>query len=116
MSEKNSNEDVIVQYDEFAKLNFRIATIETVEPIPKSDKLLKLQIKIGSETRTLVAGIKETYTPEDLVGKQIVVFTNLKPRKVFGVKSQGMLLAADVDGKAVLLQPDKAVPSGSKVR
>ena len=109
--------ETIIDYEDFAKLNIKIAKILSVKEISKSNKLLKLEITIGEdEERTIVAGIKESYSYEDLVGTQIVVLTNLKPRKVFGVESNGMLLAASIDGKAVLLRPDKEVLEGSKIR
>ena len=109
MSEKEqTNDETVIDYDDFAKLSIKIAKVENVEEIPKSNKLLKLTINVGEpENRTIVAGIKQTYEPEKLIGSQIVVLTNLKPRKVFGVTSNGMLLAASVDNKAILLRPDK---------
>lgn len=105
-----------ISYDDFAKLDLRVATVQKAERVPNATKLLKLTISLGDETRTILAGIAETYTPDELVGKQIVVVANLEPRKVRGVESQGMLLAADVDGQAILLQPETEVPSGAKVR
>ena len=114
---EEKNASPIIDYEDFAKLMIKIAKIISVEEIPKSDKLLKLTINIGGDDeRIIVAGIKESYSGEDLVGTQIVVLTNLKPRKVFGVESNGMLLAASIDGKAVLLRPDKEVLEGSKIR
>lgn len=101
---------------DFQKLEIKIAEVKTAEPVPNTSKLLKLTVDIGGEIRILVAGIAETYTPQDVIGKQIVVLTNLQPATIRGVRSQGMLLAAEVDGKAILLTPDKPVPLGSKVR
>ena len=113
--EKNSN--IIIDYDDFAKLNIKIGKILSVEEIPKSNKLLKITVNVGEdEERIIVAGIKESYSSDDLVGTQIVVLTNLRPRKVFGIKSNGMLLAASLDGKAILLRPDKEVIEGSKIK
>ena len=87
------------------------------EPVEGSDKLLKLQIVVGEERRQIVAGIRANYTPEDLIGRQVVVVANLKPAKLRGVESQGMLLAAtDENGGAILLQPDKEAPEGTEVR
>lgn len=106
----------IITIDEFKRVQIRVATIRAAEPIPKSDKLYKLTVDLGDETRTLVAGIAETYSPESLVGRQIVVVVNLQPATIRGVVSEGMLLAADVEGKAVLLAPDREVPNGSIVR
>lgn len=107
----------IVSYDEFSKLDLRIAEIKSAEEIKGSDKLLKLKIDVGGQEKTIVAGIKGVYVPDMLKGKQIVVVNNLAPReyKQFGVTSQAMLLAAD-DNKPVLLQPDKKVTIGSKIK
>jgi len=108
------NKDTI-EYSDFAKLDIRICTIKSAERVEGADKLLKLTVDVGSETRTLMAGIAESYKPEDLKGKQIPMLFNLQPRKLRGVESQGMILAADVDGKAVLLNPEIKVPKGSPV-
>ncbi len=82
-----------------------------------ADKLLKLQVVIGSERRQIVAGIRANYNPVDLIGRQVVVVANLKPAKLRGVESQGMLLAAvDENNGAILLQPEKEAPEGAKVR
>jgi len=106
----------MITIEEFSKLDLRIATIKAVEPHPKADKLLVLKADLGGEERQLVAGIKTHYTPEELVGKQIVVVTNLQPAKLRGVESQGMLLAA-LDGESVvILTPEKPVSPGSQVK
>jgi methionyl-tRNA synthetase len=105
-----------ITIDDFKRLQIRIATITAAEPVPKSTKLLKLTLDVGGETRTIVAGIAEDYAPDQLVGKQIPVLVNLQPALIRGIVSEGMMLAADVDGKAVLLHPDREVPSGSGVR
>ncbi len=106
-----------ISYDEFAKLDIRIGKIVEVEEIPKSKKLIKLMIDLGEKSpRQVVAGIKQFYQPEELVGRQVVVLTNLQPVKLMGVESNGMILAGDIDGRAVLLQPDSEVPPGTKVR
>jgi methionyl-tRNA synthetase len=105
-----------ITIDDFKRLQIRIATITAAEPVPKSTKLLKLTLDVGGETRTIVAGIAEDYAPDQLVGKQIPVLVNLQPALIRGVVSEGMMLAADVDGRAVLLHPDREVPSGSIVR
>ena len=105
-----------ITYDDFKKLDIRIGLVENVEKVPKADKLLKLTVDIGTEKRTLVAGLAEYYKAEDLIGKKIVVLVNLQPRKLRGVLSQGMLLAAE-DGKVVsFLTPEKDVTPGSKIR
>jgi methionyl-tRNA synthetase len=105
-----------ITIDDFKRLQIRIATVTAAEPVPKSTKLLKLTLDVGGETRTIVAGIAEDYAPDQLVGKQIPVLVNLQPALIRGIVSEGMMLAADVDGRAVLLHPDREVPSGSTVR
>lgn len=105
-----------ISYEEFAKLDMRTARIEAAERIEGATKLLRLTVDIGSEKRQVVAGIAEWYAPESLVGRTIVVLANLKPRAIRGVESKGMLLAADVEGKAMLLTTDQAVPVGAQVR
>ncbi len=105
----------LVSYEEFKKLDIRVALVEKVEKVPKADKLYKLSINIGNEKRTLVAGLAEYYKVEELTGKKIIVLTNLEPRKLRGILSEGMLLAA-VDGENVsVLLPDKDIPPGAKI-
>ncbi len=111
-----TQESNYISYEDFAKLELKIATIKEAEKVEGADKLLKLTIDLGNEERTIVAGIAQFYKPEELPGKQIVVVANLKPRKLRGILSQGMLLAAtDSNGRIVLLQPEKRVSPGSKV-
>ena len=106
-----------ITIDDVIKVDLRIADIVAAEKVEGADKLLKLQLKIGEEDRQIVSGIATAYSPEELVGRQIVVVYNLKPRKMRGVESKGMLLAAtDTEGNAILLQPDKKADSGSQVR
>jgi methionine--tRNA ligase beta chain len=105
-----------ITYEDFQKLDIRIATILEAEAVPETTKLLKLKVDIGDELRVLVAGIAETYKPEDLVGRQIPILINLEPRTIKGVESNGMILAIDVDNQAILLNPDKNVPNSSKIR
>jgi methionyl-tRNA synthetase len=112
----NTTMQDLITIDDFKRLQIRIATVKAAEPVPKSTKLLKLTLDVGGEERTIVAGIAEDYTPEQVVGKQIPVLVNLQPALIRGIVSEGMMLAADVDGKAVLLHPDREVPSGSGVR
>ena len=90
--------------------------MEAAEEVPKSSKLVKLTLDVGGERRTVVAGIRKSYAPEQLVGRQVVVVANLQPAKLMGIESQGMVLAASIDGKPVLLNPDKQVPSGTQVK
>ena len=105
-----------IVYDDFAKLDLRVGTVTTCEKVEKADKLLKLTIDLGIETRTIVSGIALHYKPEEMVGKQVVVVTNLAPRKMKGIESQGMILTAeDKDGKLRLLKPEETVSPGSSV-
>jgi methionyl-tRNA synthetase len=105
----------LVSYEDFKKLDIRVAFIENVEKVSKADKLYKLSIDLGDEKRTLVAGLAKHYKEEDLKGKKIIILANLEPRKLRGILSQGMLLAA-VEGDFVsVLTPDKDIPSGAKV-
>ncbi len=106
----------VVTIEDLSKLDLRIGKIVKAEKIEKSRKLIKLEVDIGGEVRQIVAGIAETYSPQELVGKEVVVVANMKPAKLMGVESRGMILAADVDGKAVLLTPEREVPAGSRVR
>mgnify|MGYP002377953544 CR=1 FL=1 len=107
----------LIGIEEFARMQLRIGRVLEAEPLEGSDRLLKLQVIIGEERRQIVAGIRASYAPLDLVGRQVVVVVNLKPVKLRGVESQGMLLAAtDDEGKAILLQPDRETPEGAKVK
>ena len=107
-----------VSYDDFAKLEFRVGEVIACEEVPNSGKLLKETIKIGSETRTILSGIKKWYKPEDMVGKKVMVVCNLKPRKIAGEMSEGMIIAAeDEKGELIsLMTPDnEKMPSGSEI-
>lgn len=104
-----------ITIDDFKKVELRIAEVLEAKPVAGADKLLELRIRIGDETRTLAAGIAEYYRPADLVGRKIVVVANLQPRRVRGVESQGMLLAASHGDRVILLAPDKDIPSGAPV-
>ena len=106
----------IIDIEQFAAVDLRIATVLAAERVPKSEKLLKLSVDIGTETRTVVAGIGKEYAPEQLLGRQVVVVSNLKPAKLMGVPSQGMVLAASVDGAPCLLHPASPVPNGTRVK
>jgi methionyl-tRNA synthetase len=109
--EKNDMIDI----EQFGNVQLRVATVTAAEAIPKSHKLLKLSVDLGEEQRTVVAGIASAYEPETLVGRQVVVVANLQPAKLMGVESQGMVLAASVDGDPVLLHPENPVPNGTRV-
>jgi methionyl-tRNA synthetase len=105
-----------VSFDDFAKMDIRIGKVVTAERVEKSKKLLKFQVDTGIDTRTILSGIAEHFTPEEMVGKQVTLLVNLAPRKIMGFESQGMILtAADKDGKLRLLQPSEAVAPGSKI-
>jgi methionyl-tRNA synthetase len=108
--------NAIINMSEFARLDLRIGKIVNAEKITGSKKLIKLEVDVGNEIRPLVAGIAEEYIPEDLIGKLVPILANLKPAKLMGVESRGMILAVDVKGKPILLHPDKEVPAGSRVR
>jgi methionyl-tRNA synthetase len=108
--------DGLITLDAFKKVELKIAIVKTAEKVEKSSKLLKLQVEIGKEKRQIIAGIAASYAPEDLVGKQVVVIANLRPATLFGLTSEGMILAATgSDGKPVLLHPEVIVTSGAKV-
>jgi methionyl-tRNA synthetase len=106
----------IITYDEFKKMDLRVAHILKAEKVEGAQKLLKLQIDLGAEQRQIVAGIAETYKPEDLVGRRLIVIANLKPAVIRGVESQGMLLAAVLDDKAIIPFFQGDVPAGTKVK
>ena len=106
----------MISFDEFKKLDLRVAKVIGAEKIEGSKNLLRLEIDLGSEKRQIVAGISQFYQPEDLVGKEIVVVANLEPKKLMGIESQGMLLAAEKDGEPVILVPEKEVPPGTTIR
>lgn len=106
----------MINYEDFKNVEMRIGRIVEAEKVEKSDKLLKLLVDFGDEKRTIVSGIAEVYTPEDLIEKQVPFVTNLEPRTIFGIESNGMILAShDKDDKPVLLFPDKEVPDGSDI-
>jgi methionyl-tRNA synthetase len=106
-----------ISIDDFMKVELRTAKVLTAERVPKSNKLLKLQVDVGSEHRTLVAGIAEAYEPEALVGKTVVIVFNLKPAKLMGIESNGMVLAASPDGgKPAVVGFEEPPPPGTRVR
>jgi len=105
-----------IQYDDFAKLDLRIGTVVSAEKVAKADKLLKLEIDLGFEKRTIVSGIALHFAPKDLVGKQVVVVANLAPRKLKGIESNGMILSAeDENGKLYLINPEQIINPGAGV-
>ncbi len=106
-----------IEFDDFMKMDIRVGTILEAEKVAKTKKLLKLKIDTGIDTRTVVSGIAEHYEPEDIVGKQVSILVNLKPRKLRGIESQGMILMAeDKDGKLVFVAPEDTVGNGSEVK
>ncbi len=121
---EEKNENVIevepkeeITYDEFTKMQFQVGEIVACEEVPKSKKLLCSQVKIGGQIRQIVSGIKKHYTPEQMVGKKVMVLVNLKPVKLAGVLSEGMLLCAeDENGELSLMVPEKPMPSGAEIR
>lgn len=106
----------MITFDDFTKLEIKIGTVKAADKVQGADKLIRLELDLGAGMKQVVAGIAPYYTPEQLIGKQTPVLVNLEPRKVRGVESQGMILAADAEGKPVLLTPDSHVPPGSTVR
>jgi methionine--tRNA ligase beta chain len=105
-----------ITFEDFKKIDLRVGKILEAEKIKGSEKLLKLIVDLGKEKRQLVAGIGKYYKPEDLIEKEIIVVANLEPKKIMGIESQGMLLAADKDGEPVILIPEKEVLPGTIVR
>lgn len=103
--------------DDFMKVELRTAKVLTAEKVPNSRKLVKLTVDVGAEQRTLVAGIAEAYEPEALVGRTVVIVFNLKPAKLMGIESNGMVLAASPEGgKPTLVGFDQEIPPGTRVR
>ena len=102
--------------NEFFKLELRVAKVLTAEAVPNTDKLLKLEVDIGTEKRQLVAGVAQVYEPDALIGKNIIVVANLQPARIRGVESRGMLLAADAGGRPIVATFEEDVPPGTRVR
>jgi len=105
-----------VSYDDFAKLDLRVAKIISIEKIPKKTRIVKGSIDLGNETRDVIIGGAEFYKPEELVDKLVIVIANLEPKKLFGIESNTMLLAADVDNKPYWLTVTEDIPLGSKIK
>ncbi len=106
----------IITFDEFKRMDLRVGEIIEAERVEGTDKLVKMQVNIGTETRQMIGGIADMYAPEELVGKKVIVIVNLKPAVIRGIESQGMLLAAEVGGKAIIPVFTEDVPAGAKVR
>ena len=109
--------DSRISIDDFMKVELRVAKVLEAEAVPKSKKLVKLKVDVGAEHRTIVAGIAEAYPPDQLVGRTIVIVANLKPAKLMGIESNGMVLAASPEGGLPnLVAVDPSLPPGSRVR
>jgi methionyl-tRNA synthetase len=106
----------VIEYDDFAKLEFRVGKILAADEVPKSDRLFRLDVDVGTEKRQVLAGIRGSYTAAELIGREVVVLVNLKPRKMMGTESQGMVLAAEVGGRSVLLALEKPVGPGAGIK
>ena len=109
-------EEETISIDDFARIKLKVATVLKAEKVPKSSKLLRLEVDDGEGTRQIVAGISKQYEPEKLEGKQVAIMANLKPVKLMGVESRGMLLAASDNETLAVLTPASSVKNGSKVR
>ena len=106
-----------ITIDDFAKIDLRVGIVKVAERVPKADKLLRLEVDIGTEVRQLVAGIAEAYEPETLIGRKVVIVANLAPRKLRGLESNGMIVAASLDnGKPVLAGFLEDVPIGARLK
>ena len=106
----------MITFDDFLKLELRVGTVVSARKVEGADKLIALEIDLGTETRQIVAGMAEYLAPEHFVGKQIPLIANLPPRKIRGLESQGMVLAADIAGRPILLHPESPVPPGCMIR
>jgi methionyl-tRNA synthetase len=104
-----------ISYEDFSKVELKVATIIEAQKIEESEKLIKLQVSLGEEKRQIVAGIAKSYSPEELIGKQIIIVANLEPRKLMGYESQGMLLAASGENGPIILTTEKEAQSGQQI-
>ena len=106
-----------VTFKEFQKMDLRVGKIIKAEKVPTTKKLIRMDVEIGQgETRQIVAGMAEHLKPEDLTGKNVIVLANLEPKEFMGLESKGMILAADLKGKPILLTPEEDTPPGTKIR
>ena len=107
----------VTTYDDFSKMDLRVATIVAAEKVEKADKLLKLTLDTGLDQRTVVSGIALHFSPEEIIGQQVTLLANLAPRKIRGIESNGMILMAeDADGKLVFIQPARSTKAGSTIQ
>jgi methionyl-tRNA synthetase len=117
MDEKHNPQKELVNFDDFTKMDLRVGTILSAEKMPKANKLLVLKVDVGVDQRTIVSGIAEHFTPEEIIGKQVCVLLNLAPRAIRGTESQGMILMAeDADGTLRFVAPEQAAAAGSSIR
>jgi methionyl-tRNA synthetase len=117
LAEEPKPADEVITYDDFMKTHLKVAEVIDAERVPKSEKLLKLKVKLGNEEKQIIAGIAKDYSPEDIKGKKVIVVANLKPAKLMGMESQGMVLAIEnEEGKLQVLSVDNSVKSGSRVK
>jgi len=105
-----------IKFENFLKMNLVVGEIKEAKKLEGSDKLIKLVVDIGEETRTIVAGIGKKYKPLNLIGRQVIVLTNIEPKKIMGIESEGMILAIDTIEGPILIVPHKKVIPGSKVK
>lgn len=106
----------MITFEDFQKIDLRVAKVLQAERIENSEKLIKLEIDLGSEKRTIIAGIGKKYSPQDLIGQLIIIVANLEPKEIKGIKSEGMLLAVDSQNGPVLVVPLEQVFAGEKVK
>ena len=106
----------MINYDDFKKLELRVAKVLEAERVEGSEKLLKLKLDLGGEPRQVVAGIGKSYEPEKLLGKEIIIIANLEPKQLMGLESNGMLLAADSANGPIILMPEKEVEPGTLIK
>ena len=117
MDDNHTPQKELVNFDDFAKMDLRVGTILSAEKMPKANKLLVLKVDVGVDQRTIVSGIAEHFSPEEIIGKQVCVLLNLAPRAIRGTESQGMILMAeDADGALRFVAPEQAIKAGSTIR
>lgn len=102
-----------ISFEDFKKIDLRIVRIETAEKIEGSQKLFKLEVDMGEEKRTVVSGVAEYYSAEDLIGKEVIIVSNLEPKTIFGIESHGMILFAKKEDKPVIIKPEEEVVPGT---
>lgn len=105
----------MITFDDFRKIDLRVAKVLKAEKVENTEKLLKLDLDLGSEARQVVAGIAKFYDPKDLIGRSVIIVFNLEPRTLLGIESQGMLLAANDQEKIAIIRPDKEISLGTRV-